>query len=193
MKEFANGIQAKEVAIYNANGDQVDPSTLSAGEAFAGKVGTPADLVDCTLVLDTAQYGSGDVLAITALLPNMARVIDGKINPWAIEVTDEDDQGQPFDLLFFRSNVSIGTINNAFSIDDAGSRDLLGFVRIAATDYEDWGGFRSAFVKVGDSGWKMGLCEPVTGARDLYVAAVSRGTGTYTTSGLKLKISVAQN
>lgn len=164
-----------------------------AGEAHIGAVGTPADLIDAQLVLDTSIYASGDVLAITALLSSVARVNDGKVLPWHIQIVDEDDQGQGLDLLFFRSNVSIGTLNNAFSIADAGSRDLLGWVSIAAGDWTDWGGFRTANIKYTDSGWHMGLWEPVSGSRDIYFAAISRGTGTYTASGLRLKIAVDQN
>ncbi len=52
---------------------------------------------------------------------------------------DEDDQGVALDLLFFRSNISVGAENGAYSIDDAGSRDLLGWVRVVAGDFTDWG------------------------------------------------------
>lgn len=173
--------------VYNIN-----PAV--AGEEYMGKVGSPADLIDVTLVLDNGvAYGSGDVMAITALLASVARVNDGKVYPYLILVTDEDDQGGAFDLLFFRSMVNIGTINNAASIDDAGSRDLLGWVSIAAADYTDFGGFRAATLNDNSAGWHMGLWEPSAGTKDIYIAAISRDTKTYTTSGLRLKISVGQN
>lgn len=196
MKELTGGIYAQEMVQYDGSGNIIAPTNapvLAAGENFAGKVGSPADIIEVQLVLDTNAYQSGDVLAITALVNGVARVVDGLAEPYHLLVLDEDDQGQPFDLLFFRSNVSIGTINNAFSISDEGARDLMGWIRVASTDYEDFGGFRIATLNVNSSGWHMGLLETVSASRNIYIAAISRGTGTYTSGGLKLKFSVGQN
>jgi len=158
------------------------------------KTGGYSDILDVVLSLDTNIYADGDVLAATQEIANAVRGAAGKILPLSIQVVDEDDQGTGLDLLFFRTNVSIGNENAAFSIDDAGSRNLLGWVRIAATDFTDWGVFRTATLKNSDSAWHMGLLEAAAESTSIFVAAIVRsGTPTYSASGIRLKISVVQD
>jgi hypothetical protein len=153
-----------------------------------------SDVLDVTLSLDTNIYADGDVLAATQEIASAVRIAAGRALPLSLQVVDEDDQGTALDLLFFRSNISIGSENAAFSIDDAGSRDLLGWVRVAATDFTDWGAFRTATIKNSDAAWHMGLWEAAAAATSIYVAAIVRsGTPTYSASGIRLKISVVQD
>lgn len=148
----------------------------------ACKVSTPSSIVQVTLSLDTSAYADGDVLADSQIVSNAMRYADGLGTLTSITVLDEDDQGVAMDLLFLDANVSIGTENSAPSVTDANARNILGRVRINASDYIDLGGSRIATV----TGLSLKV-RPVSGARDLYVAAITRGgTPTHTASGIRV-------
>jgi hypothetical protein len=145
-------------------------------------------LTDVTLSLDTNIYADGDVLAATQVVSNAVRQDDAIGQLQSIVVIDEDDQGIAFDLVFLSANSSIGTENAAVSITDAAARDILGIVPVAAGDFKDLGGVRLATL----TGLSVSL-KPATGTNDVYVAAISRGAGTYSASGVKLRIGIVCN
>lgn len=159
---------------------------LAASESVVGAVAGMADLIDVTLSLNTSgAYASGDVLADTQAVTNAVRINGGQARLDSIMVIDEDDQGQAFDLVFLSANNSLGTENSAVSISDASARDILGFVSVAAEDFIDLGGVKVASLK------NVGLMvEAVSGSRIIYVAAISRGTGTYSASGVRLRLGL---
>ena len=158
---------------------------LDAGENVIGAVGSPSDLVEVMLSLDTAAYVSGDVLADTQVVTNAVRVAGGCAVLQSLHVLDEDDQGAAFDLLFLRAGTSIGTENAAPSIADAGARDILGIVSVTADNYADIGGSRIATIV------NVGLfLKAAAGSRDLYLAAITRGSPTYTAGGLRVKLGM---
>lgn len=187
------------LSIYNGLGSLVYTKQTGAGtdpdphipsvlvepsENVIGKSGTPADLITVTLSLDTAAYADGDVMADSQVVTNAVRVAGGRATLKSVVVVDEDDVGQAFDILFFSSNVSLGTENAAPSITDANARNFLGFVKVAAADYIDLGG-----VKVATKTSCELMLEPASG-RDIYVATIIRGAGTYTASGVSLKLGL---
>lgn len=156
---------------------------LAAGENHVGQHGTPGDVIDITLSLDTSAYDAGDVLADTQTITNAVRVTGGRAILQSVTVIDEDDQGVALDLYFMSTSRSLGTENSAPNISDANARDILGFVAVASGDYKDLGGVRIATVR------NIGLLlEAAGGSRDLYVGATTGGTPTYTASGLKLRL-----
>jgi hypothetical protein len=158
---------------------------LAASETVIGAVAGNADLFDVTLSLDTVAYADGDVLAATQTLTNAVRVNGGRAVLQSIMVIDEDDQGQAFDIVFFSATQSLGTENAAVSITDAGARDILGLVPVASADFKDLGGVKIATLP------NVGLfLEAASGSRDLFIGAISRGTGTYTASGLRLRLGM---
>jgi hypothetical protein len=159
-----------------------------AGENHIGSVTGLTSYIDVTLSLDTNAYASGDLLADTQVLTNAMRVNDGTGILQSIQVLDEDDQGIAFDLVFLSANNTLGTENSAVSVSDANARDILGLVSIATGDFIDLGGCRIA-TKTG-----VGLVvKPASGTRNVYVAAISRGTGTYTASGVRLRLGFLQD
>lgn len=176
--------------------------TISWFKAIGSAQGTPVEaslsnpmpvqsainIVDCTLSADTAILASGDIIADTQVLSTSAmRQIDGTGKIISVAVFDEDDQGTAIDLLFFDALVSLGTENSAPSVTDANMRNFLGSVSVAAADFIDYGGVRTAF--------KADLCIPVkagSGVQTLWVAAICRsGTPTYTASGIKLRVGIS--
>ena len=138
---------------------------------------------DITLTLDTDAYADGDVLAATQEITHVFDEVGGKGAWQSAVVIDSDDQGAAFDIWLLSSNVSIGTENAAVSVSDANAAYLLGTVSVEAGDYYDAGGVQVAV--------KKDLETPVQAAADsrsLFVACVSRGTGTYTASGVVLRL-----
>ncbi|HWQ39187.1 MAG TPA: hypothetical protein VNM24_11375 [Burkholderiales bacterium] len=169
------------------NGLDVDVTRLPAGESHIGQVGAAKDIVDVTLTLDTVAYAAGDVLSDTATLANAMRVNGGKGMLRSITVIDEDDQGAPFDIYFFKVTQNLGTKNAAPTITDAAARDCLGVVSIAAADYKDLGGVRIATVR----GVDLAL-ESDAASRDIFIGTVTQGTPTHTANGLRLKFGIEQ-
>ena len=161
---------------------------VGADGSNGGSVGGFTAYVDVTLSLDTAAYAADDLMADTQVVANAMRVNDGTGVLQSVVVLDEDDQGTGFDLVFLSANNSLGSENAAVSVTDAGARDILGLISIAASDFTDLGGCRIA-TRTG-----IGLVvKPAAGTRNLYVAAITRGAPTYTAAGVRLRLGFLQD
>lgn len=144
-----------------------------------------SNLIDVAPTFTAGAYSSGDVLFITTTVSDAVRTNGGRAILQSITVLDKDDQGIAFDLYLFRSNVSLGTLNEAPSISDADALECLGHVAVASGDYKDVGGAKVATVK------NIGLLlEADSGSKSLYVAAVTGGTPTHTASGMELRLGL---
>jgi hypothetical protein len=151
-------------------------------------VETTATVVDLTLSLDTGgAYADGDVLAATQELASAVRASAGTGMIQSIGLIDDDDQGQALDIVVLDSNVSIGSENSAVSIADGDADKILGIVEVTGSDYVDL--VNSQWAQVRNVGM---VVQPATGT-SLYIAAISRGTGTYTASGITLRIGILQD
>lgn len=177
--DFVGGLHYQISKIAFGGLDVVTPVSPDAPLPVGGR----GRVLDVTLSLDTNTYATGDVLAETQAVTGALRV-DGTGWLNSVLVIDEDDQRQAFDLLFFSSNASLGTENAAPAITDEGARALLGLVKVQPGDFTDLGGVSIANVYPG-----LGL-KAATGTDTIYVAAISRGAGTYTASGVRLRLHV---
>lgn len=161
---------------------------ISAGENHIGAVGGETAYLDFTPVLDTSIYATGDVLFIATTIGNAARVNDKPFIISSCVVIDSDDQGIAMDVFFYNAAITFGTINGAPSVSDSDELNALGHFSIAASDYIDLGGTRQATKTA------LGIIgKPVSGARNIYAAAIIRGTPTYTASGLKFRFGILQD
>jgi len=157
--------------------------------AGIAQLSSPSDvkIVDVALTLDTNAYASGDVLADTQEIASAMPANGGVGIVESIIVLDESDQAQGFDLLFIEDSTSIGTENAALNIADAAARKILGLVSIAAGDYADLVNSRIA------TKTSVGLIvKAPSSSRSIYVAAISRGTGTYAATGIRLRIGLRE-
>lgn len=143
-------------------------------------------LIEVTPTLDTNAYASGDVLFDTTAVASVFQPNKATGTLWSVVINDKDDQGVALDLVFLRSNVSLGTANAAPSISDANATEVLGIVSVATGDWIDLGGCRVATVK----GINLPLKSTTTG---LWVAAITRGSPTYTASGLVIKLGIGRD
>jgi hypothetical protein len=176
---------------------------IPAGANLIGKVGIDqttsgttnavyaletSDVLDLVLTTDTVAYATGDVLADTQELAGVMRINGGTAILQSLKITDKDDQGQAMDVVFLKSNVSLGLENSAVSIADADAVEILGIVSVAAADFVDLGGVRVATVAIPAAF----ILKAGAASTSIYVAAISRGTGTYTASGLSIKVGVVR-
>jgi len=141
---------------------------------------------EVTLTLNAGvAYATGDVLANTQEIADAMKEDGGIAVIHSIALLDKDDQGQALDLVFLKTNVSLGVENSAVSITDLNADEILGIIEIAATDYVDL--VNSQHVT------KEGLgivVESASDSKSLFVGVISRGNGTYSASGITLKIGL---
>ncbi|HAB17832.1 MAG TPA: hypothetical protein DCE44_15430 [Verrucomicrobiales bacterium] len=105
----------------------------------------------------------------------------------SITVCDRDKQSSALDILFFGALsgdvATTVTDKTAFSLNDSDFPNLLGIVRVAATDYVDVGASTVAT--------KLTVLPVYTGILPyLKVAVVCRGTPTYTARGFSIQCMV---
>jgi hypothetical protein len=162
--------------------DIVANIVLAAGTNRIGTVGSDDKLIEVTPTLDTVAYAAGDVFFVATQVPTVNVSTGRTITLMSVAVVDKDDQGFAFDLHFFDRTVGFGTINAAPSISDADAAFTMGYVSIGTNDYKDLGGARVACVR------GIGL-EMKPNTTDLYIAGVIQGAGTYTASGLVIKLA----
>ena len=155
-----------------------------------GEVGGKTYVHEVTLSLDTNIYATGEVLADTQEIANAVRVNAGTGIVQSVIVLDKDDQAGALDIVFLKTNVSLGTENSAVSITDANADEIQGIVKVGAADYVDLVNSQLATKLPGDpNGAGFGV-QADTGATSLFVGAISRDAKTYTASGITLKITI---
>lgn len=159
-----------------------------AGSTAVVKVGSPVDLITITpTVLNADAYDAGDVVFDSTAISNAVRLLGGQAMLQSVVVADKGDQKAQLRLVFLDSNVTLGTADAAPSISDANALKVLGTVEVLAADYIDLGGASVATVR------NIGLpIEAASGSTDVYVAAFTSGTPTYSTGDLQLRFGLLQ-
>jgi hypothetical protein len=167
----------------------VDVTSISAGENHLGQVGMEDDCITVTLTLDNGNaYADGDVLSATQEIAGAVRNNGETCILQSVHVTDIDDQGMAFDIIFFNANTSLGTENAAPDIDDTEVLTTIGKVSVTAADYIDLGANQIATV------YGIGLpLEAGAATTSLYFATITRDAPTYTTNGLAIKFGFLRN
>lgn len=169
-----------DAAVVDSTADATVVSLLK------GLMSAGGDVVDVTLSLDTNAYVSGDVLAATQEVASAVRANGGKALLTSLTVLDKDDQAGAFEVVFLRSNVPLGTENDAVGISDANAAEVLGIVAVAAANYFDLGGCQVAQPAI----TAPIVLEAAAASTSIFIGAVSRDTKTYTAAGLVLKLGL---
>jgi len=141
-----------------------------------------------TLSLDTAQYGSGDLLAAPQEIADACPGGRGAILH-SLVVLDKDDQGGSLEFLFTSSSVSFGTENAAFAISQASAGAIQARVPVASGDFTDYGSFR--YAQYGPTATGMGGMLKSTGS-SLWLGAISRDTKTHSASGIIVQVGLVR-
>jgi hypothetical protein len=173
--------------LIGVSGSEGSYTLTEIGTNLGVLIETTSTVLDLTLSLDTSAYADGDVLAATQEVSNAVRESGGSGVLQSIVVVDKDDQGEALDIVIFDSSATLGTENAAVSISDADAAKILGIVEVLATDYVDL--VNSQLVTKDN----LGIVVEASGSASLYVAAISRGTGTYTASGIVLRLGILQD
>jgi hypothetical protein len=177
----AAGVHYQKVKLIDGTADS---TTAIPGTANGLQVVTASTVIDLTLSLSTSPaYADGDVLAAAQELTNAVRATGGTGVIQSIQVIDQDDQGQALDIVISDSTITLGTENSAVSISDADAAKILGIVEVTGSDYVDLVNSQYASIK------NIGLVI-MPDTTSLYVSAISRGTGTYTASGIVLRVGI---
>ena len=139
------------------------------------------------LTLDNSgAYASGDTLADILEVTNAVGTTAGTATIQEITLIDTDDQGQPLDLIFYDSTVTLSAKNAAWSISTTDAKNSLGHISIDSADYKTFGSHKQATVP-----GTIGI-QPASGT-SIYLGVISRGTPTHTVNGLTIKISILRD
>lgn len=147
---------------------------------------------ELTLLPSTSPaHTAGDVLVDTLRIEGAVPVGGDVAILRSVVIIDKDDQGAAMDLVFLDSNVSIGTPNAVVSITDANAAKIVGVLEIANTGYIDLIGSQALTLPLsGELAMPLKTLGGATSDRNLYVAAITRGTPTHTAAGLVLKLGL---
>lgn len=146
-------------------------------------------VVSVAPTLDTNIYADGDQMCSGSIL--LDEVLDNTKGTGAVlsvTVIDKDKEAAPFDILFFNSDPTIVSSNNAaLDISDSEmASKFLGRIEIASADYSNLANCSVATIS------QVGLLlQGSATSRDLYIVLQCRGTPTYTASSdLQIKIGI---
>ena len=138
-----------------------------------------------TLTLDTAQYGSGDLLAAPQEITGLCSQQRGAILH-SLTVLDKDDQGGSMEFLFTGDSISMGTENAAYAIAQANAYAIQARVPVASGDFTDYGSFR--YAQYGPTATGMGGVLRPTSGTSLWLGAISRDTKTHSAAGIVVNV-----
>lgn len=144
-------------------------------------------VVQVSPALSTAIYADGDVLFDAVAIPLAVRTYNGTGEIRSVCIIDKSNQGAAFDLWFLNANVSFGVVNNAPTLTAADATAALGRIIVATGDYDNF-----ATSRIACPAFQPIMIQSGLNSGELYVAGVSRGTGTYATDGLVLNIGIAR-
>ena len=172
-------------------------STLRKGESAESYLYSIAESLACNYVrrhltptVDLDAHTSGDVMFTavkirdalnfegqSALLDNIIVFIDD-----AVTATD-------IDLVFFKSSVDVGDVNDAYNLTTSDIDQLLGTVKFLSTEFSDTGDFLTAEKK------NVGLIvEAPEEDTSIYVVGVARGAIDFATvNDLRINVSIQRN
>lgn len=142
-------------------------------------------IVDVTLSAAAEAYTANDLVADTQEIVGAVRVAGGSGVINFVRLLDGDDQGAAMDLYFVGASDSWGTEGGAVAPTDAEAAEIFGSVSIAASEYTDLIASQEATKPNQNIPFKA-----PDGSTSIWVVAVTRGTPTYTASGLKLRLGI---
>lgn len=142
-------------------------------------------LADVTLVLDTAQYASGDLMSAPVEITGL--FLGGRgVLLQSLGVLDLDDQGGSMEFLLTGESISMGTVNAAYAIAQTDADAIQARIPIASGDFTDYGSFQ--YAQYGPAATGLGRVLRGNEGASLWLGAISRDTKTHTASGIVLQI-----
>lgn len=138
----------------------------------------PSDglVVDLNPTIDTAAYGSGDVLFAATEISNATLNTKGLARLSTLLILDAANQKSALDLIIFdRDPGSLGALNAALDISTAQLAFVVAYIPVAAADYVTLKAAANAVAII-----KPQLVLPAKqGSKSFWIAGISRGTPDY--------------
>jgi len=176
------------VLVDAAGNLQIDVATITAGETHIGEVGGKITVVSANPVLTVAgAYSSGDYVGTSATaiaFANAVRVSGGSGVIHAALLTDKAVQSISTELWLFDTAITSPTDNAAWSLSDAHAATHIGVIPFSTY-------YASALNSV-SCVKSVGLPFKAT-ATTIYGALVTRGTPTYTSLDLTIRLVIMQD
>ena len=145
--------------------------------------------IDLTLSLETAQYVANDLFEDTRTLTDAVGVVDAPGYLVKIVVTDEQDQAAAaMEVVLMDQTSTVGTQGIAVAISKELSRNILGIVKIEASNWVDIGAEKVATLTFQNSILPLTV-SPASGTRNVGVAFITRGTPTNLADGVRARFS----
>jgi hypothetical protein len=197
VRQLLNGnVQraGNRVQLEDANGNPITAlnpvplGSLGASEAHVGEVGGNAITITLTPVLTVAgAYAPGDFVGTSAtalILANAARVSLGSGVIESAVLEDSALQSQPCELWLFDTAITPPNDNAAWTLTDAHAKTCIGVIQFSTY-------YASALNSVANGvGLPIGFVSLGTG---LWGALVTRGSPTYATGDVTVRLNIARN
>lgn len=130
-----------------------------------------------------AAFTAKDLVADTEVIDVRSRDREGwktRLEIRMVTVLDKDDQGAAMDVYFLKDDVTMGTEGSVVAPSDTNAENIIDIVQL--TTWHDLS--TSQFATSG------AIAIPcVLDKNDLYIAIVTKGTPTYTASGLHVVVT----
>lgn len=154
--------------------------------AYLRTMANPFRMVTVTpTLLNADAYDSGDVLFTGCEIAGAVRDTGGLAKLVSLHLTDADDQKVAMDLYLTQLSTAFGTLDAAPSISDANLVAALaqGTVLAIGSIYKDLGGIAIAGLDNINR-----IVKAASDTTSLYLHAITGGTPTHTTGGLKITL-----
>lgn len=161
-----------------------------AGEAHIGVMGGHTTVIAVSPTVDTSIYASGDLIGGKLSIANAARVAAGSGTIQGVVLADQAKQDAAIDVVFFSADPTGTTFTDQAALDvaDADNLNIIGVIKILASDYSDFNDNSNATKS------SQGLPFKLASGTSIYAALVCRGTPTYAAAtDLQLKVKIYQD
>lgn len=165
--------------------------SLKAGETVIGKVVGSSTIVDVAIAMSTAgAYTSGDFVGTNAApltFEDCARVNGGSGIIIAAALIDKNLQSIEGELWLFDDTVTPPNDNAAWSLSDDDMEKFLGVIKFSTY-------YASALNSGANAERPMAIWfKAQADSKDLFGCFVTRGTPTYASNGLLIRLMIAQD
>jgi hypothetical protein len=148
--------------------------------------------------LDTNAYATGDHMGTLMTVSGVADLSQGAVRIMTLDVIDKDKQAAALDVLFFNASPTVASSDNAaLDISDAEmASKLVGIVSVASADYKAFSSNSVACLRGLDLVVQPAASTlpngPSPSQVNLYAILCSRGSPTFSATGLQLRIGLEQ-
>jgi len=189
-------VTAEDDALVDAIKTAVEAIQAVAESTTPTSIATRSEGAVVSLTTPTGALADGDVMAATQEIASFFTENGGRGVLQSVVAIDTDDQGVAFDLVFFNANTSLGAEDSAPDIDDTEVLTVLGVVSIGVTDEASPN--HSPWVDLGANrvATRTGVAlhmEAGAATTSVWVAAITRGTPTYASGVVTVKLGFLQD